>query len=57
MLQRGAAERPQRILQTLRQGHKALTTEHDVGMLPAREGQAEMIEPGIKRHTSAMLMP
>jgi len=38
MLQRGAAERPQRILQTLRQGHKALTTEHDMRMFPAREG-------------------
>jgi hypothetical protein len=35
MLQRGAAERPQRILQTLRQCHKAFTTEHDMGMLPA----------------------
>src|SRR6516164_4072233 len=51
MLQRRAAERPQRILQTLRQGHEALTTEHDMSMLPAREGQAEVIEPVIERHT------
>src|SRR6516164_9551379 len=50
MLQRRAAERPQRILQTLRQGHEALTTEHDMSMLPAREGQAEVIESVIERH-------
>src|SRR5580704_8526843 len=40
MLQRGAAERPQRILQPLSQCHKALTAEHDMSVLPAREGQA-----------------
>ncbi len=51
MLQRGAAERPQRILQPLGQCHEALTAEHDMGMLPAREGQAEVIEPVIERHT------
>src|SRR5438105_1504813 len=51
MLQRGSTERPQSILQTLRQCHKALTTEHDVSMLPAREGQTEVIEPVIQRHT------
>src|SRR3954452_25173437 len=51
MLQRGPAERPQRILQTLRQCHKALTAEHDMSMLPAREGQAEVIEPVIERYT------
>jgi DNA-binding transcriptional LysR family regulator len=34
MLQRGSAERPQCVLQTLRQCHKALPTEHDVSMLP-----------------------
>ena len=43
MLQGSASERPQRILQTLRQCHKALTSEHDMSMLPAREGQAEVI--------------
>jgi hypothetical protein len=51
MLPWGAAERPQCVLQTLRQCHKALTTEHDVSMLPAREGQTEVIEPVIQRHT------
>src|SRR3954452_2889505 len=51
VLQRSLAERPQRILQTLRQCHKALTAEHDMNMLPAREGQAEVIEPVIERHT------
>src|SRR5437660_12814084 len=51
MLQRGPAERPQRILQTLRQRHEALTAEHDMSMLPAREGQAEVIEPVIERYT------
>src|SRR5580693_3222633 len=50
MLQRGAAERPQRILQPLSQCHKALTAEHDMSVLPAREGQAEVIEPMIQRH-------
>jgi len=34
MLPWGAAERPQSILQTLRQCHKALPAEHDVSMLP-----------------------
>src|SRR6516164_2258754 len=51
MLQRGSAERPQRILQTLRQCNKALATEHDMGMLPPREGEAEVIEPVIERYT------
>src|SRR5262249_46106614 len=51
MLQRGSTERPQRILQALCQCHKALAPEHDMRMLPAREGQAEVIEPVIERHT------
>src|SRR4051812_29043338 len=51
MLQRGPAERPQRILQTLRQRHEALTAEHDMSMLPARERQPEVIEPVFERHT------
>src|SRR5439155_13792607 len=51
MLQWGAAERPQRILQPLGQCHKALAAEHDMGVLPAREGQAEVIEPGFERYT------
>jgi hypothetical protein len=51
MLQGSTAKRPQRILQSLGQCHKALTAEHDMSMLPAREGQAEVIEPVIERHT------
>src|SRR5215475_14219462 len=43
MLQRSPAKSPQRVLQTFGQCHKALTTEHDMSMLPAREGQAEVI--------------
>src|SRR5437763_5220831 len=37
MLARRAAESPQRILQTLGKGHKALAAEHDAGMLEARK--------------------
>jgi hypothetical protein len=33
MLQRRPAERPQRVLQTLREGHEALTAEHDMSIL------------------------
>src|SRR5499427_5472975 len=51
MLQRGSAERPQRVLQTLCQCHKALATEYDMRMLPAGEGQPEVIEPVLERHT------
>ena len=49
MLQRRAAERPQGVLQALGQRHEALAAEHDMGMLPAGEGQAEVIEPVIER--------
>src|SRR5205814_6984947 len=31
------------------QGHEALAAEHDLGVLPAREGQAEVIQPMIER--------
>ena len=48
MLSRNPAERPERILQTLRQRHKALAAEHDMRMLPARK--PEMIEAVIERH-------
>jgi len=34
---------------TLGQGHEALAAEHDLGVLPAREGQAEVIQPMIER--------
>ena len=49
MLARRAAERPQRVLQALGQRHEALAAEHDMGMLEAGEGQAEVIEPVIER--------
>src|SRR3981189_459902 len=51
MLQGSAAERPQRILQALGQCYEALTAEHDMSMLPAREGQSEVAEPGIQHGT------
>jgi hypothetical protein len=50
MLQRRSAEPPVR-LQTLRQCREVLTTEHDMSMLPARERQAEVIDPVIEWHT------
>jgi hypothetical protein len=50
MLQRRPAERPQRILQPLGQRHEAFPAEHDMGVLPAREGQPEVVEPVIERH-------
>jgi hypothetical protein len=49
MLQGRAAERPQRVLQPLGQRHEAFAAEHDMGVLPAREGQPEMVEPMIER--------
>ena len=49
VLARRAAERPQRVLQALRQGDETLAAEHHMGMLEAREGQAEMIEPMVER--------
>jgi hypothetical protein len=49
MLQGRTAERPQPILQALGQGHKTLAAQHDMAMLPTREGQAKMVEPVIKR--------
>jgi hypothetical protein len=50
MLQRGAAKRPQCILQAFGQRHETLTAEHDTGMLPAREGKTKMVEPVIEWH-------
>src|SRR5438132_446689 len=49
MLQGGAAERPQRILHSLGQRHEAFPAEHDMGVLPAREGEPEVVEPMIER--------
>jgi hypothetical protein len=50
MLQGSAPERPQRILQTLGERHEAFPAKYDMGVLPAREGQAEVVEPVIERH-------
>ena len=38
-----------RVLQALGQGDEALAAEHDMGVLEAGEGQAEVIEPVIER--------
>src|SRR5258705_12501681 len=51
VLVRYPAECPQRILQTLRQRHKALAAEHHVGMLEAREGEPEVVEPMLQHDT------
>jgi hypothetical protein len=45
VLQRRAAERPEGILQPLGEGGEALAAEHHAGVLPAGEGEAEMVEP------------
>ena len=52
MLQGSAAERPQRILHSLGQRHEAFPAEHDMGVLPAREGEPEVVEPMIERRCS-----
>ena len=49
MLSRRATQRPQRVLQAFRQSHEALAAQHDMGMLEARERQAEVVEPMIER--------
>src|SRR6185312_8729107 len=48
MLLRRAAQRPERILQPFRERHIALAAEHDMGMLEARPGEAEVIKPMIE---------
>src|SRR6266404_2770538 len=45
MLLRRPAEPPQRVLQSLRQCHIALATEHHMGMLVTGEYEPEVIEP------------
>src|SRR5215475_7795545 len=40
-----ASSPPQRVLQALRQGDEALAAQHHMGMLEARERQAEVVEP------------
>ena len=44
-----AAQRPQRILQALGKRDIALAAEHHVGVLEAREREAEVIEPVVER--------
>ena len=60
MLARRAAERPERVLQARGQRHEALAAEHDMGVLEAAEGQAEVIEPVRQRrsrHRDAQARP
>ncbi len=49
MLTRGAAKRPEDVLQALGQGHEAPATEHDAGVFKARAGEAEVVEPMLER--------
>ena len=49
MLARRAAQCPQRVLQPFGKRDIALPAENDVSVLEARAGQAEVIEPVIKR--------
>src|SRR3712207_7179849 len=45
VLGRRPAEAPQRVLQAGGQGGEALPAEHRLGILPARAGQGEVVEP------------
>ena len=49
VLARRTAERPQRVLQTVRQGGEALAAEHHLGMLPTRVGECEVVEAVLER--------
>ena len=49
MLQRGAAQSPESILQPFGQGDIALAAKNEVGMLEPRIGEAEMVEAVIER--------
>lgn len=51
MVSRHTAERPERILQPLGQGHVALAAQHHMRMLETGIGQTEVIEPVIQRLT------
>src|SRR5260370_12143746 len=44
-----AAQRPQGILQTLSQRHKAFAAEHHMGMFEAGKGQTKVIEAMIEK--------
>ena len=50
MLTRGAAGLPQRVLQPAGERLEALAAVHHLGVLPAREGEHEVIQPMGKRH-------
>ncbi len=50
MFRRRAAQGPQRVLQPLGEGDEALAAQHDLGVLPAGEGKADVVEPVIERH-------
>ena len=49
MLDRHAAERPERVLQANGQRGETLAAEHRLGMLPGRIGQHEVIQPMVQR--------
>src|SRR5581483_538600 len=49
MLQRRPAQCPERILESLGEGDEALAAQHHFGMLPAGEGEPELIEPVCQR--------
>ena len=49
MLERRAAECPQRVLQSFGQRHIAFAAENHMGVLEARVGEPEVIEPVIER--------
>jgi hypothetical protein len=49
MLLGNAAERPQGILQTFGQRHKALAAEHHMGVFKTRKRQTEVIEALIEK--------
>src|SRR5262245_28762452 len=49
VLFRHTTQRPQRVLQAFGERHEALATQHNMGMLEARERQPEVIEPVVER--------
>jgi hypothetical protein len=51
VLRRRPAQAPERVLQAARQRNKALAAEHHLGVRPAGEGEAEMVEPVRERLT------
>lgn len=49
MIERRAADRPQRVLQAFRQSDEALAAKDDMGVLEARPDEPEVIEQMIER--------